>query len=227
VLRSALSLLPPYIGDWPVVAVPLGPASQSTDNCRRPTTKTNAGQRIIELNSAATAAVWKLYARARAVGATEPEHYLLPADLSRHTHKTDPLKGRRGFTVQSHQMSWRTAWRSLRYAAAKAIEDNAVKEQRELKPEERETIALFRRLRFQDLRHTFVTFMGERGVSLQVVQAMVGHMSAAMVRHYTHISNRAAREAVELLDKPETPPFVGKFVGKAESRLMVAGKLLN
>jgi hypothetical protein len=29
---------------------------------------------------------------------------------------------------------------------------------------------------------------------------MVGHMSAHMVRHYTHISSGAARAAVELLD---------------------------
>jgi integrase len=128
----------------------------------RKATKTNAGRRVIELNNAATAAIWKLYARARALGATEPEHYLLPADLS-HTHKTDPLKGPRGFTVESHQMSWRMAWRNLREAAAKTIEDLAAKEHREIKAEERQTVALFRKLRFQDLRHTFITLMGERG----------------------------------------------------------------
>jgi len=51
---------------------------------------------------------------------------------------------------------------------------------------------------------------GERGVPLPVVQARVGHMSARMVRYSTHISNRAAREAVELLDKSRPNPLVGK-----------------
>ena len=130
------------------------------------------------------------------------------------------MKGGRGFTVQSHQMSWRTAWRNLRNAAAKAVEDNAAKERRDLKPEERETIAAFKKLRFHDLRHTFITLMGERGVPLQVVQAMVGHMSAAMIRHYTHISNRAARQAVELLDR-EVPVFCGEVCGEGRRRCIV------
>ena len=34
-----------------------------------------------------------------------------------------------------------------------------------------------------------------------MIQSMVGHMSARMIRHYTHISSGAARAAVELLDK--------------------------
>jgi hypothetical protein len=58
--------------------------------------------------------------------------------------------------------------------------------------------------------------------------AMVGHMSAAMVRHYTHISNQAARKAVELLDKAaERTPLVEVFVEKQESRQVAAPKLLN
>ncbi len=73
------------------------------------------------------------------------------------------------------------------------------------------------------MRHTFITLMAERGVPLQVVQAMVGHMSGAMVRYYTHISNRAAREVVELLDTQEQGPFVGK----EESRQSAASKRLN
>ncbi len=42
--------------------------------------------------------------------------------------------------------------------------------------------------------------MVERGVPLGTIQAFVGHMSARMLRHYTHISTGAARKAVELLD---------------------------
>lgn len=194
----------------------------------RAATKTNAGARLIELNQAATGAVCKLYVRAQQLGAKEPEHFLLPADLSRHTKPGDPLKGGRGFDVTHHQASWDTSWRHLRQAAANAIREAAAKQNRDLTPEERETAVLFEHLRFHTMRHSFITLMGERGVPFEVVGAMVGHMSAAMVRHYTHISNQAARKAVELLDKAaERTPFVEVFVEKQESRQAAAPKLLN
>ena len=56
------------------------------------------------------------------------------------------------------------------------------------------------KFRFHDLRHTFITQMVERGVPLGLIQAMVGHISSRMLRHYTHISSGAARKAVEALD---------------------------
>ena len=46
----------------------------------RKSTKTDAGARMVELNSAALAAATKLYRRAETLGATT-EDYLLPADL--------------------------------------------------------------------------------------------------------------------------------------------------
>jgi integrase len=64
-------------------------------------------------------------------------------------------------------------------------------------------------LRFHDLRHMFVMMMGERGVPLQVLGAMVGHMSPQMVKYYTHISGTAAREAVEMRTKNAQPTTVG------------------
>jgi integrase len=42
--------------------------------------------------------------------------------------------------------------------------------------------------------------MVERGVPLGVIQTFVGHISTRMVRHYTHISTGAAKEAVAKLD---------------------------
>jgi len=138
--------------------------------------KTDAGIRIVELNQAALEAITRLYIRAETLGATEPCHFLLPADLSRHTKDSDPLKGGRGFDVTQHQQTWRSAWRRLRMAAG------------------------LDGLRFHDLRHSFISLMAERGVPLPVVQSMVGHLSAKVTRHYTHISSQAARQAVELLD---------------------------
>ena len=51
----------------------------------------------MELNQVATESAAKLYMRAQSLGASDPNHYLLPADLSRHTKSTDPLNGGRGF----------------------------------------------------------------------------------------------------------------------------------
>jgi integrase len=167
---------------------------------RRGITKTDAGERLLELNQAAMEAITKLYLRAQTLGACEPEHYLLPADLSRHTLKSDPLKGRRGFDVTRHQSTWRSAW--VRLLTAARLDG----------------------LRFHDLRHSFITAMAERNVPLPVVQAMVGHMSAAVTRRYTHISSQAARQAVELLNRPA---FVEDFVDEPGIAKNGAPKLLN
>lgn len=45
------------------------------------------------------------------------------------------------------------------------------------------------------LRHTFVTRAVEAGVPPHVVQAVVGHSSAAMTEYYTHLSDKAVLEA--------------------------------
>jgi len=124
-------------------------------------------------------------------------------------------------------MSWNTAWRSLRRAVVAAILGRAKQENRELTREERHNVKVLQKLRFQDLRHTFITLMAERGVPLPVVQAMVGHMSQTMVRYYTHISNKAARQAVELLDGNTEGLFVGDFVGKVKPVKGDSRRLLN
>src|SRR5262249_28039011 len=143
---------------------------------RRADTKSDAGARTVELNRDATEAAVRLVMRAGMLKppATEPEHYLMPKHLSRIVHGEH--KGERGYDPNQHQQYWDTAWHSLTDAAG------------------------FSGLRFHDLRHTFITHMVELGVALGVIQTFVGHMSARMVRHYTHVSSCAARKAVELLD---------------------------
>ena len=55
--------------------------------------------------------------------------------------------------------------------------------------------------------------MAELGTPRAVTQAMVGHMSEAVTRQYEHIRNKAARAAVEKLEKiRSTPHFVDDFV---------------
>jgi integrase len=67
--------------------------------------KTEAGQRMIPLNDDALGVVKMLYARASAIGCTQPDHYVFPACENGHIDPT------------AHQKSWRSAWRSLRKAA--------------------------------------------------------------------------------------------------------------
>jgi len=52
----------------------------------------------------------------------------------------------------------------------------------------------------EDSQSNWYSKWGHFSVALGVIQTFVGHMSARMVRHYTHVSSGAARKAVELLD---------------------------
>jgi integrase len=190
--------------------------------------KTEAGNRTVELNQSAFSAVTKLWVRAQQLGASELNHYLLPADLSRHTKPTDPLKGQYGFDVERHQESWSTAWRNLRAAAVEAIKDRATKEERELSFAERVDVEVLSTIGFHSMRRTFITSMAERNVPLPVTRAMVGHMNQKTTELYTFISSNAQRQAVELLDREvERTPFVDVFVDKPENLQSAAPKSLN
>lgn len=63
--------------------------------------KTEAGERVIPLNTDAWNAVLSLYRRAQRLGSAEPDYYVFPACEVSHFDPTPP------------QTSWRTAWRSL------------------------------------------------------------------------------------------------------------------
>jgi integrase len=63
--------------------------------------KTEAGERVIPLNQDAWEVIVELYRRNKALGATEPSHFLFPAC---ETAYFDPTRGIK---------SWRTAWRRL------------------------------------------------------------------------------------------------------------------
>lgn len=143
---------------------------------RRATTKTDAGARRVVLDTIAVWAVRKLVARARLLDCTAPEHYLLPTDRGRHTRSHDPLHGASGFDPLHSQSSWEAEWTKFR-----------------------KVVGISSR-RFHDLRHSYVTRAAEAGVPVAVVQAQVGHLSAAMVAHYTHISEQALFEAARRIE---------------------------
>ena len=145
---------------------------------QRTGTKTDAGVRLLPLNSEAlNAAAW-LLTRANQLGSIEPTHYLLPANGSKHTNLGDPSFGNCGFDVTHYQASWRSAWRRLTKQAG------------------------LEGFRFYDLRHHFVTRLAESGVPIQVTMSFVGHMSVEMTRYYTHISDRSVRDAVDAICRP-------------------------
>ena len=52
---------------------------------------------------------------------------------------------------------------------------------------------------FHSLRHTFVSMSANAGVPLHIVQAIVGHESTAMTRHYYHENVSALQQAVEAI----------------------------
>jgi integrase len=56
-------------------------------------------------------------------------------------------------------------------------------------------------LSFHSLRHSCVSMMKNAGISPAVVQDLVGHESAEMSAHYTHIESDAKRKALKSLPK--------------------------
>ena len=58
---------------------------------------------------------------------------------------------------------------------------------------------------FHSLRHTFVSECAKAGISLAVVQSIVGHGNPAMTRHYTHIDIESARLGIERIGTKQEP----------------------
>ena len=139
--------------------------------------KTDAGARVIPLNDEAWSAVCALKKRADAFATDQLEHYILPR-MRPVIDGTKPM-GAGG---------WRSAWRSLRNAAAKGDPENG-----------KQAIARLAKLRFYDLRHQFVTELCEAGVPEAVIRELAGHIDPEMTRHYSHPRVAARRLAVEAL----------------------------
>jgi len=55
--------------------------------------------------------------------------------------------------------------------------------------------------RLHDLRHTFLSSLGEAGVPESTMKAIAGWMSAKMLERYSHTRNQAKRDAVNKLPR--------------------------
>src|SRR5690348_7128158 len=85
-------------------------------------------------------------------------------------------------------ISWRSAWRAIRAAAAKGDAEKGILP--------RESLA---RLRFHDLRHHAITELAETAASDSVIRSIAGHVSQKMLEHYSHVRLEAKRRALEAI----------------------------
>ena len=134
--------------------------------------KTKGGVRNIPLSADALESVRQLLTRAEKLGASQPDHYLIPAFVS------DQIEGKNGAAVPVRRYDpgkptkgWRTAWRKMTEEAG------------------------LKGLRGHDLRHNWITSHAEIGTPQSVLEAQAGHLSKRMSDHYKHISEKAARKA--------------------------------
>lgn len=164
------------------------PRFVNIDGKKSTATKTKKGNRRVVLDTLAVWAVRKLMSRAKRLGATEPTHFLLPTLLDKHTKETDPLHGGTGYDPTHPQASWSGEWETL----SEALKINH---------------------RFHNLRHSYITRAAEAGLPIEVMMSQVGHMSAAMIRHYTHISTRALHRAAKQLENHEDSVILLKSAG--------------
>jgi integrase len=144
---------------------------------RRSTTKSDKGARHVALDKMACWALSKLLDRAQLLGVTNPNHFVFPTLLEKHTRAKDPLNGGKGYDPTHPQSSWGKEWSEVRKAVG------------------------IEHLRFHDLRHSYITRAAEAGVPLPVIQAQVGHMSVQMVEHYTHICQAAIHRAAAQIEE--------------------------
>lgn len=136
-------------------------------------TKTEGGTgRVIPLNSVAYAALVRWAGR---FPEAKPEDCVFPA--CENARLDCPKPNADQIDPSRPIRSWRTAWRRALRDAGLAI-------------------------RFHDLRHTCITKLAESQVSEQTLMAIAGHMSRAMVEHYSHIRMAAKRAALDSIAKP-------------------------
>ena len=73
---------------------------------------------------------------------------------------------------------------------------------------------------FHSLRHTFVSECARAGVSLAIIQELVGHGSPAMTRHYTHIDKETTSAQINKLSERlegKTSKTLGEVLKLVES----------
>ena len=60
-------------------------------------------------------------------------------------------------------------------------------------------------VRLHDLRHSFASFLVNGGVSLYIVQALLGHANARTTQRYAHLASDTLTQATVVVDKIVAP----------------------
>jgi integrase len=139
--------------------------------------KTKGGVRTISLSADALASVLALVERARQLGASHPDHFLVPARRNRVLADDNGRAVVRVYDPAKPTKGWRTAWRNLTKKAG------------------------LRGLRGHDLRHNWITGHAEIGTPQSVLEAQAGHFSKRMSDLYKHVREKAARKATDELSR--------------------------
>jgi len=171
-----------------------------------PKSKTEAGVRLVPLTEEACDALLKLRRRAEAFGPVEPSRFVFAAFRSR--FRFENRKGERGGMLREMEVgafdptrpmrSWRTAWRTLTRAVQcpKCGRFEAPTDfcrSSKCKADMTGIKSPVAGLRFRDLRHMAISALGEAGVPDRVIMDLAGHVSARMLRRYSHIQLEANR----------------------------------
>jgi len=108
-----------------------------------------------------------------------PNHFIFPSERYGLKGNGGRLKGEAAvYAVDPTKPmeSWKSAWTTCRKAAGVWC-------------------------RLHDLRHTFISALGEAGVPESTLKAIAGWMSAKMLERYSHTRNQAKRDAVDKLPR--------------------------
>ncbi len=134
----------------------------------------NRKERVPRLMALAEWGLRNLLQRATALGAVEPQHYLLPLNISKSRNLSKTTKAK--WDANRPMTGWVKSWRKLMKACG------------------------MKGFRFHDLRHTFRTQGAEAGVPLEVMMAQLGHMDRETSLEYVHIQQRALERAKQLIE---------------------------
>jgi integrase len=163
--------------------------------------KTQAGERLIPLNSDAFSAVLRQRERAKAQfgDSLSPDWYVFPHAEGK--SKPDPKKPMSG---------WRSAWRKItktvRCPSCNKLQDpgNTCSNEK-CKADISKIKSSTAGLRFHDLRHHAITELAESQTSDQTIMAIAGHVSPRMLAHYSHVRLEAKRTALDAISSARRP----------------------